>query len=384
MKALCLSVTLISLSAQAADIGDWVQAAQEAAQPDYSAIVTGDTQKTVIPQDAIGNTDDLTQMKGEDGMGDIKTPGMTEATQCLADSTDPKCLAVQLVYDGAANPPTLTDADKDGILNDYQDVIDNVDTIAGDASDWVATDIVCETVTTVIPGREEIEICEVGTIPQTGTCEAGWDMMTATRYLYRCHLLESTSATCTIKREAITHNESLYQCVHSPEVREDKACTVPVEVSVHKTYPYSCRVLTGEEITQTCVKTLHVTVIPGCSSFLERTHSLKNFASVGFTATGSAGTLRVRVPCSDAFSAISVMIGSRTLGRFSTVPQTITATYRIGWVFSIRALDEAHYEITVSNEDSGNGVVTETLTVPMNRKSTQTIDTWEETCQTLS
>ena len=132
------------------------------------------------------------------------------------------------------------------------------------------------------------------------------------------------------------------------------------------------------------MKTLHVTVIPGCSSLLERTLSLKNFASVGFTATGSAGTLRVRVPCSDAFSAISVMIGSRTLGRFSTVPQTITATYRIGWVFSIRALDEAHYEITVSNQDNGEGIVTERLTVPMNRKALQTVDTWEETCQTLS
>ena len=384
MKALCIGVTLIGSSAQAADISDWVKAAQEAARPDYSAIVTGDTQKAVIPSDAMGNTNDLSQLKGEDGMGDIKTPGLTEATRCLADSTDPKCLAVQLVYDGAANPPTLTDADKDSILNDYKDVIENVDKIAGDASDWVSTDIVCETVTTVIPGRKELEICEVGAIPQTGTCEAGWDMVTATRYLYRCHLLESTSATCTIKREAITHNESLYQCVHSPEVREDKACTVPVEVSVHKTYPYSCRVLTGEEITQTCVKTLHVTVIPGCSSLLERTLSLKNFASVGFTATGSAGTLRVRVPCSDAFSAISVMIGSRTLGRFSTVPQTITATYRIGWVFSIRALDEAHYEITVSNQDNGEGIVTERLTVPMNRKALQTVDTWEETCQTLS
>ena len=384
MKALCIGVTLIGFSAQAADIGDWVQAAQEAARPDYSAIVTGDTQKAVIPSDAMGNTNDLSQLKGEDGMGEIKTPGLTEATRCLADSTDPKCLAVQLVYDGAANPPTLTDADKDSILNDYKDVIENVDKIAGDASDWVSTDIVCETVTTVIPGREEIEICEVGERPQTGTCEAGWDMVTATRYLYRCHLFESTSATCTIKREAITHNESIYQCVDSPEVREDKVCTVLVDVSVQKTYPYSCHVLTGEEITQTCVKSLHVTVIPGCSSLLERTHSLKNFASVGFTATGSASTLRVRVPCSDAFSAISVMIGSRTLGRFSTVPQTITATYRIGWVFSIRALDEAHYEITVSNQDAGKGVVTERLTVPMNRKALQTVDTWEETCQTLS
>ena len=180
------------------------------------------------------------------------------------------------------------------------------------------------------------------------------------------------------------HLQSLYQCVHSPEVRDEKACTIPVEVSVQKTYPYSCRVLKAEEITQTCVKTLHVTVIPGCSSLLERTLSLKNFASVGFTATGSAGTLRVRVPCSDTFSPISIMIGSRTLGRFTAVPQTLTATYRIGWVFAIRALNETHYEITVSNEDSGNGVVTETLTVPMNRKSTQTIDTWEETCQTLS
>ena len=78
------------------------------------------------------------------------------------------------------------------------------------------------------------------------------------------------------------------------------------------------------------------------------------------------------------------MIGSRTLGRFTAVPQTLTATYRIGWVFAIRALDEAHYEITVSNQDAGKGVVTERLTVPMNRKALQTVDTWEETCQTLS
>ena len=384
MKGLLIATTLLSFSAQTADISEWVNAAQTVATPDYSTMVTADTQKAVIPKDAIGNTDDLTQMKGEDGMGDIKTPGLTEATRCLADSKDPKCLAVQLVYDGAANPPTLTETDKDNILNDYKDVMDHFGDIAGDASDWVSTDIVCETVTTVIPGREEIEICEVGERPQTGTCEAGWDMVTATRYLYRCHLFESTSATCTIKREAITHNESIYQCVDSPEVREDKVCTVPVDVSVQKTYPYSCHVLTGEEITQTCVKSLHVTVIPGCSSLLERTHSLKNFASVGFTATGSAGTLRVRVPCSDTFSPISVMIGSRTLGRFTAVPQTLTATYRIGWVFAIRALNETHYEITVSNKDSGQGVITESLTVPINRKSAQTVDTWEETCQTLS
>ena len=139
MKVLCIGVTLIGFSAQAAGISDWVQAAQEAARPDYSAIVTGDTQKAVIPSDAMGNTNDLSQLKGEDGMGEIKTPGLTEATRCLADSTDPKCLAVQLVYDGAANPPTLTDADKDSILNDYKDVIENVDKIAGDASDWVSS-----------------------------------------------------------------------------------------------------------------------------------------------------------------------------------------------------------------------------------------------------
>ena len=49
MKVLCIGVTLIGFSAQAAGISDWVQAAQEAARPDYSAIVTGDTQKAVIP-----------------------------------------------------------------------------------------------------------------------------------------------------------------------------------------------------------------------------------------------------------------------------------------------------------------------------------------------
>lgn len=384
MKKIWIGVAVFSLSTHAAEVGPWIDAAKEMAIPDYSSIVNHDTQAAVIDKNAIGDTDDLSQLKGEDGMGDITTPGLEEATRCLADAKDPKCLAVQLVYEGAANPPSLTETEKDQLLNDYQTVIGNAGDIAGEASDWVSTDIVCETVTTVIPGREELEICEVGEVPQTGTCEAGWEMVTATRYLYRCHILETSRPSCSIHREAVTHNESIYQCVHSPEERVDEVCAVPAEVSVTKIYPYSCRVSTGEEFTQTCVKTLRVTVIPGCSVPLERTLSLTKFASVGFDATGSAGTLRVRVPCSDTFSAITLMIGSRALGRFTAVPQTVSATYRIGWTFSIRALDEANYEIIVSNKDTGLGVVTDTLTVPVNRKSAQTIDTWEQTCQTSS
>ena len=68
MKKIWIGVAVFSLSTHAAEVGPWIDAAKEMATPDYSSIVNHDTQAAVIDKNAIGDTDDLSHLKGEDGM----------------------------------------------------------------------------------------------------------------------------------------------------------------------------------------------------------------------------------------------------------------------------------------------------------------------------
>ena len=148
-----LSLILISTEALAGNVSvnDAAAAAQTVERPNYGSIVTNDERNDVVNKDFIGDTSDLSNLRPESGMGDLFTPGADKANGCLS-KNDPECLAVQLVYQGGANKPELSGEEKDKILGEYQDTIENADSIIGDAGSIVSTETHCETVTTVIPG----------------------------------------------------------------------------------------------------------------------------------------------------------------------------------------------------------------------------------------
>ena len=68
-------------------------AAMTVERPAFENMLTHDSRNDTIPKDAVGSTDDLTQLRGEDGMGDLFTPASGKANACL-DVNETKCLAV--------------------------------------------------------------------------------------------------------------------------------------------------------------------------------------------------------------------------------------------------------------------------------------------------
>ena len=109
----------VTQSAWAADISvnDAAAAAQTVPRPNYGTIVTNDKRNDVVSKDFVGDTSDLSSLRPESGMGDLLTPGADKANGCLS-KNDPECLAVQLVYQGGANKPELSDEEKDKILGE--------------------------------------------------------------------------------------------------------------------------------------------------------------------------------------------------------------------------------------------------------------------------
>ena len=367
----------------AASVTEAVDSAASVAAPDFSSILTSDAPSKTLPADALGETDSLSKLRGEDGMGDIKTPGKNEAQACLS-LNDPKCLAVQTVYQGAANPPELTEDEKEDLIQDYENTIGQADDIVGDADRLVSTDIVCRTATTTIPGRSEIEVCEEGEVPSTGSCQTGWDMVKDLTILYRCHLQsEAESKTCRIEREAVTETLNRYRCKATPAETERRTCTVPVEVDVKKTYPYRCTVSVGTTFEKRCIETLKVNVIAPCTAPLETTVSLTPFKAVGYNATGEMLRMRLTQPCQKSFAPIAVRFGTRLIGQFTEPSQSFTAAYRLTFQFSIKESEKEGlpgYEITVTNIDAGKGTATVTAFLQSLSSDVQTIDRWESVC----
>ena len=380
-----LILLTVSVSASAGDVSvnDAAQAAQSVPRPNYSSIVTNDKRNDVVNKDFIGDTSDLSNLRDKHGMGDLFTPGSNKANGCLS-KNDPECLAVQLVYQGGANKPELDESDKNEIMGDYEDTIGNADEIVGDADSIVSSETHCETVETVIPGVSQIEVCDEATGGVTsGTCSEGWTMEMGTIELYRCHEEAVENQTCRIDREVISHTENRYSCVKDPAQIEEAACTVPVTVDIKKEYPYSCRIETQPATTETCIKTLNVTVTPACVSNPQTSVSLAPFKEVGYTVSSSYNTASISYKCQDALS-MTVKFGPRTMGTFTEVPSSFTKTYRIEFTVSLDLIQEDghdRYVITITNTDVGKGTRTVTASIPVRKPEPQIVDHWENVCR---
>ncbi len=361
---------------------DAAGAAMAVPRPSFEGMLTHDTRNYTVPKDAIGSTENLSALRGEDGMGDLFTPGAGKANACL-DANDPECLAVQLVYQGGANPPSLSDDDKNQIVDGYDDIKDNVEDIVGEADDMVSSDIRCETVTTVIPGRSEIEVCDIGETVTTATCSEGWTMDRGLEYIYRCHLLTTGSTeVCALIHEVHYHHENRYQCKKEDAIYEAVGCTIPVTVNINKTYPYTCRTQTAQEIQKRCVKTLNVTAKPGCADDRKHSEQLNIFKEVGYTGASSQMKATATLDCAPTL-LMRVQFGNKTMANFTQSPSTITTFFRIEFVLSIRTVTidgVNHYEVTITNTDTGQGTRTITFSMPVITSIDQVTENWSEVC----
>ena len=364
-------------------VNEAAQAAQSVPRPNFGSIVTNDKRNDVVNKDFIGDTSELSGLRNESGMGDLFTPGSNKANACLSQN-DPECLAVQLVYQGGANKPELDESEKNEIMGDYEETIVKADEIVGDADSIVSSETHCETVETVIPGVSEIEVCDEATGGVTsGTCSEGWTMEMGTRELYRCHEEAVENQTCRIDREVVSHTENRYSCVKDPAQIEEASCTVPVTVDVKKQYPYQCRIETQPARTETCIKTLTVSVTPACHDNPQTSVSLKPFKDVGYSASGTYNTASISYKCSDTFS-MTVKFGPRTMGTFTSVPDSFTATYRLEFICSVNLIHKDgadYYEITITNTDKGRGTRTVSVTMPVKKPNPVEEDHWESVCR---
>lgn len=365
-------------------VNDAALAAQSVPRPNYGSIVTNDNRNDVINKDFIGDTSDLSDLRNESGMGDLFTPGSNKANACLS-KDDPECLAVQLVYQGGANKPELSEEEKDKILGEYENVIGNADDLIGSAGDIVSSETHCETVSTVIPGLSEIEVCDEATDGiVTGTCSEGWTMEMGTRELYRCHTNAISEAkTCRIEKEVLSHTENRYSCVKAPAEFNDAKCTVPVTVDVKKTYPYQCTIEKSPPTTKTCIRTLGVEIIAPCTADQKTNVSLKVFKEVGYNATGVNLNATVSYACSNSMK-VTVKIGTRTMGSFTSAPSSFTATNRIPFIFSIEQFERGgrtFYTITITNKDTGKGTRTVSTEMQVYKPQHGEIEHWETVCR---
>lgn len=384
LPGLILLLALGNACAGNVSVNDAALAAQSVPRPNYGSIVTNDNRNDVINKDFIGDTSDLSDLRNESGMGDLFTPGSNKANACLS-KDDPECLAVQLVYQGGANKPELSDEEKNKILGEYEEVIGNADDLIGSAGDIVSSETHCETVSTVIPGLSEIEVCdEASGGVVTGTCSEGWTMEMGTRELYRCHTnAVSEAKTCRIEKEVLSHTENRYSCVKAPAEYNDAKCTVPVTVDVKKTYPYQCTIEKSPPTTKTCIRTLGVEIIAPCTADQKTNASLKVFKEVGYNATGINLNATVSYACSDSMK-VTVKIGTRTMGSFTSAPSSFTATNRIPFIFSIEQFERGgrtFYTITITNQDTGKGTQTVSTEMQIYKPQHGEIEHWETVCR---
>ena len=383
LVCLCLLLKTASVLAGDVSVTDAAAAAQSVARPNYGQIVTGSMRDDVINKDFVGDTSDLTGLRDKHGMGDLFTPGSNKANSCLS-KNDPECLAVQLVYQGGANKPELDEAEKEEILKDYENTINQAGDLVGEAGSIVSTDTKCETVTTVIPGLSEIEVCDETTASLvTGTCSEGWTMDKTLFELYRCNKGEETTEVCQILRDVQSHTENRYSCVKDDGETQQNACAVPVTVDVEKRYPYQCTIEAEPPKTTTCIETLKIDVIPPCTSEQRITLDLTPFKDVGYSGTAPNMKANITYTCVDGVH-VTVKIGARAMGTFTSAPSSFTKTNRIEFVFSIKVIRISNrdaYEITITNTDKGKGTRTVKGTMIIYKPKHQEIEIWEKACR---
>lgn len=210
--------------------------------PSFADYLTKESMNQTLPPTSFGDTSSLSDLRGEKGLGDIRTPGLNKAIACDT-KTDPECLAIQMLRYGSANNPKFDETTEAQIKGEYTNTMGNKDAILGDLAGIGSKERVCETVESVIPGQSATEVCDITTATGStqGTCEEGWEESKSLLVYYQCTMKAlQTENRCDVITTAITHNEDIYQCTDREAVIENNACTVTTTPITHDQDIYEC------------------------------------------------------------------------------------------------------------------------------------------------
>ena len=218
------------------------EAARQVEIPNFANLITQDKINETLPPTSFGDTSGLSDLRGDDGMGDIKTPGLNKAIACDT-KNDPECLAIQMLRYGSANNPKFDESTEAQIKGEYSSTIGNKDAILGDLGNLGSQERVCETVETVIPGQSATEVCDIttGIGITSGMCEEGWEESKSLLVYYQCTMKAlSVENACAVITTPITHTEDIYQCTDRAAIYEDSTCAFTTTAITHKEDIYQC------------------------------------------------------------------------------------------------------------------------------------------------
>ena len=117
--------SLYSLSAIAqVTFEDAANAAKTVPLPAFESIVTKATMESTLPPSSVGDTTPLSSLRGENGMGDLHTPGYQKSLACDT-KNDPECLAIQVLKRGSANPPKLDEKTIENVIKNHTEIVTN-------------------------------------------------------------------------------------------------------------------------------------------------------------------------------------------------------------------------------------------------------------------
>ena len=232
--------SLYSLSAIAqVTFEDAANAGKSVPLPAFESIVTKATMEATLPSSSLGDTTALSSLRGENGMGDLHTPGYQKSLACDT-KNDPECLAIQVLKRCSANPPKLNEKTIENVIKNHTEIVTNSTPLLGDLAGFAHTEKICEKVETVIPGQAATQVCDItqATTATESTCEEGWRETRSpwTNYVCTMNALEEQNA-CWVSTTPVTHDERIFTCTDRKAIVNDFACDVPATVTVEKKLP---------------------------------------------------------------------------------------------------------------------------------------------------
>ena len=139
---------------------DAANAAKSVPLPAFESIVTKATMDSTLPPSSVGDTTPLSLLRGENGMGDLHTPGYQKSLACDTQN-DPECLAIQVLKRGSANPPKLDEKTIENVIKNHTEIVTNSTALLGDLAGLGHTEKVCKKIESVIPGQSATQVCDI-------------------------------------------------------------------------------------------------------------------------------------------------------------------------------------------------------------------------------
>ena len=372
-------IAIYCISSSADETGDIANIIQDVPRPDYSSFLNQETLEKILPEVSTDDIENLKTFRNADGSGDITSLGTEKSVACDTKG-DPECLALQLLKRGASVHPTLSEAEKENLLQQKESVHSFSGEVNHAWEDLVSEKSICHDVSTLIPARLGVETCDIGQSVETlGTCRQTYKPNIQSEYLYECLVEGLTQETrCVIQSETLSHEETFYTCSNISQSVLQK-CDLEADTVTHETFLYSCSISQSQITKTVCTKTLSVEIGRFCTTNMTATLSLTPFVALGYRASGAFRTARITVPCNDQTPSATVTFGTRTAGTVlsgSSIDYTYYLTFHIAF-----SVDDEKGTLAITNEDTGLGSVTQSVTFDVFRATPSQIDSVTESCQ---